>query len=74
MKNQKEIAMYVGLGMAIAIVLLFLTGRLRENYKASTEDELMQFLDEVEKEDNPDEDDKAPAAMGEDSDSEEDDE
>ena len=36
MKNQKEIAMYIGLGMAIAIVLLFLTGRLRENYEPAS--------------------------------------
>ena len=64
MKNQKEIAMYIGLGMAIAIVLLFLTGRLRENYEASSEDELMQFLDEVEKEENPDEADKGSSGHG----------
>ena len=74
MKNQKEIAMYIGLGMVIAIVLLFLTGRLRENYEPASEDELMQFLDEVEKEENPDDAVKAPAAMGDDSDDEDDDE
>lgn len=49
MKNQQQIAMYIGLGALVAVVLLFLMGRIRtERYEAASEQELLDFLKEVE--------------------------
>ena len=49
MKNQQKIAMYIAIGALAALVLLFLTGRLRtERYEAASEQELLNFLEEVE--------------------------
>jgi len=72
MKNQQKIAMYIAIGALAALVLLFLTGRLRtERYEAATEQELLDFLEEVETsptEEVP-EDMMGPAPMGEGDDS-----
>jgi hypothetical protein len=74
MKNQQKIAMYIAIGALAALVLLFLTGRLRtERYEAATEQELLDFLEEVETsptEEVP-EDMMGPAPMGEGEDSDE---
>jgi len=73
MKNQQQIAMYIGLGALFTIVLLFLMGRIRtEGYEEDSQEELMKFLDEVEAEKSPTESPSAtgPSAMGDDSDEE----
>ena len=75
MKNQQKIAMYIAIGALAALVLLFLTGRLRtERYEAATEQELLDFLEEVETsptEDVPENMGPAPMGEGDDSDEEE---
>ena len=77
MKNQQKIAMYIAIGALAALVLLFLTGRLRtERYEAATEQELLDFLEEVENsptatEDVPENMGPAPMGEGDDSDEEE---
>ena len=61
MKNQQKIAMYIAIGALAALVLLFLTGRLRtERYEEATEQELLDFLEEVESSPST----EAPEAMG----------
>ena len=74
MKNQQKIAMYIAIGALATLVLLFLTGRLRtERYEAATEQELLDFLEEVETsptEDVPENMGPAPMGEGEDSDEE----
>jgi len=71
MKNQRQIAMYIGLGALVAIVLLFLTGRLRtERYEAASEQELLDFLNEVESSPSKEAPEATgPAPMGEGADS-----
>jgi hypothetical protein len=75
MKNQQKIAMYIAIGALAALVLLFLTGRLRtERYEAATEQELLDFLEEVETsptEEVPENMGPAPMGEGDDSDEEE---
>jgi len=75
MKNQQKIAMYIAIGALAALVLLFLTGRLRtERYEAATEQELFDFLEEVETsptEEVPENMGPAPMGEGDDSDEEE---
>jgi len=75
MKNQQKIAMYIAIGALATLVLLFLTGRLRtERYEAATEQELLDFLEEVETsptEDVPENMGPAPMGEGDDSDEEE---
>jgi len=75
MKNQQKIAMYIAIGALAALVLLFLTGRLRtERYEAATEQELLDFLEEVETsptEELPENIGPAPMGEGDDSDEEE---
>lgn len=74
MKNQQKIAMYIAIGALAALVLLFLTGRLRtERYEEATEQELMDFLEEVESSpaEAPMEMGPAPMGEGDDSDDEE---
>jgi hypothetical protein len=75
MKNQQKIAMYIAIGALATLVLLFLTGRLRtERYEAATEQELLDFLEEVETyptEDVPENMGPAPMGEGYDSDEEE---
>jgi len=73
MKNQQQqIAIYMGLGALITVILLLVMGRLRtERYEAATEQELLDFLEEVETsptEEVP-EDMMGPAPMGEGDDS-----
>ena len=47
--SQRQAVMYIGLGALIAIVILIAMGRLRtEQYKEASEQELMDFLEEVE--------------------------
>lgn len=74
MKNQQKILMYIAIGALAALVLLFLTGRLRtERYEAATEQELLDFLEEVETsptEEVPENMGPAPMGEGEDSDDE----
>ena len=75
MKNQQKIAMYIAIGALATLVLLFLTGRLRtERYEAATEQELLDFLEEVETsptEEVPENMGPAPMGEGDDSDEEE---
>jgi hypothetical protein len=74
MKNQQKIAMYIAIGALAALVLLFLTGRLRtERYEAATEQELLDFLEEVETsptKEVPENMGPAPMGEGDDSDDE----
>ena len=74
MKNQQQqIAIYMGLGALITVILLLVMGRLRtERYEAATEQELLDFLEEVET--SPTEgvtENMGPAPMGEGEDSDE---
>lgn len=70
MKNQQKIAMYIAIGALAALVLLFLTGRLRtERYEEATEQELMDFLEEVESSPAEAPTEMGPAPMGEGNDS-----
>lgn len=75
MKNQQKIAMYIAIGALATLVLLFLTGRLRtERYEEASEQELLDFLEEVESkpaEEAPESAGPAPMGEGEDSDEEE---
>lgn len=49
MKNTQTAAMYIGVGAILALILLFLMGRIRtERYEAATEQELLDFLAQVE--------------------------
>ena len=78
MKNQQQqIAIYMGLGALITIILLLVMGRLRtERYEAATEQELLDFLEEVENSPTATEDvpeNMGPAPMGEGDDSDEED-
>jgi hypothetical protein len=69
MKNQQQIAICMGLGALITVILLLVMGRLRtERYEEASEEELMQFLDEVEQEKTPAQ--AEPSPMGDDSDDE----
>ena len=74
MKNQQKMLRYIAIGALAALVLLFLTGRLRtERYEAATEQELLDFLEEVETsptEEVPENMGPAPMGEGEDSDDE----
>lgn len=75
MKNQQRIAMYVGLGVLLAVTFLYFSGRLSERYEEASEAELLNFLEEVES--SPatgGEGSMGPAPMGEDSDSDSEDE
>jgi hypothetical protein len=75
MKNQQRIAMYVGLGVLLAVAFLYFSGRLSERYEEASEAELLNFLEEVESSPSiDDEGSMGPAPMGEDSDSEDEDE
>jgi hypothetical protein len=75
MKNQQRIAMYVGLGVLLAVAFLYFSGRLSERYEEASEAELLNFLEEVESSPSTgDEGSMGPAPMGEDSDSEDEDE
>ena len=76
MKNQQQqIAIYMGLGALITVILLLVMGRLRtERYEAATEQELLDFLEEVETsptEELPENIGPAPMGEGDDSDEEE---
>lgn len=75
MKNQQQIAIYMGLGALIAIILLLVMGRLRtERYEEATEQELMDFLEEVESSPSsevPESMGPSPMGEGDDSDDEE---
>lgn len=74
MKNQQRIAMYVGLGVLLAVAFLYFSGRLSERYEEASEAELLNFLEEVESSPAVDgEGSMGPAPMGEDSDSEDED-
>jgi hypothetical protein len=47
MNDQREIAMYMGLGALITVILLLVMGRLRtERYEEMSEKELEKFLQE----------------------------
>jgi hypothetical protein len=47
MNDQREIAMYMGLGALITVILLLVMGRLRtERYEEMSEEELEKFLQE----------------------------
>ena len=71
MKNQQKIAMYIAIGALATLVLLFLTGRLRtERYEEASEQELLDFLEEVESK-PAEEESTGPAPMGEGEDSDE---
>ena len=49
MKNTQTAAMYIGVGAILTLILLFLMGRIRtERYEEATEQELLDFLSEVE--------------------------
>jgi hypothetical protein len=49
MKNTQTAAMYIGVGAILTLILLFLMGRIRtERYEEATEQELLDFLGEVE--------------------------
>lgn len=76
MKNQQKIAMYIAIGALAALVLLFLTGRLRtERYEEASEQELLDFLEEVESSPSTEApEDMGPAPMGEGEDSDEEEE
>jgi hypothetical protein len=73
MKNQQKIVMYIVIGALAALVLLFLTGRLRtERYEEASEQELLDFLEEVESSPSTESPESAgPAPMGEGDDSDE---
>lgn len=74
MKNQQRIAMYVGLGVLLAVAFLYFSGRLSERYEPASEAELLNFLEEVESSPSANKGDSmGPAPMGEDSDSEDED-
>lgn len=77
MKNQERLT-YLALGVLITIIVLALMGRLRiEKYEEASEEELMQFLEEVEgaedieESEMPMDDAMGPAPMGEEMDSDE---
>ena len=65
MKNTQTAVMYIGLGAAITLILLFLMGRIKpERYEEVTEQELLDFLEEVESEPSEIEESMGPSTMG----------
>ena len=51
MKNTQTTAMYIGIGAILALILLFLMGRIRtEPYDEATEQEMLDLMDEIDSE------------------------
>ena len=51
MKNTQTTAMYIGIGAILALILLFLMGRIRtERYDEATEQEMLDLMDEIDSE------------------------
>jgi hypothetical protein len=70
MKNTQTAAMYIGVGAIVTLILLFLMGRIRtERYEAASEQELLDFLEEVESKPSDVNASAGPAPMGEGADS-----
>ena len=72
MKNTQTAAMYIGVGAILTLILLFLMGRIRtERYEEATEQELLDFLGEVEATPSETEESMGPSPMADSDDEDE---